>query len=401
MPSPSKTSVPDGYIRGCNIGGWLIVEPWMNQAVMNIPGLSIPDQKTFDQQMTASVDLQAHWSTYFTQGDVAGLAAFGMNALRIPIGFWAFDNTGTPFQSGAQYWLDQAIGWARQYNMQILLDVHGSPGSQNGWDHSGDTSQVAWQSASNMSSLGKNMQQTIDILLNVTAKYGSLDYADVIMGIEIVNEPINWGPNNFQITKTWAATAYNAMMAVATNPNLQIITHDSFMGQQNWWDLGSAINGNLPAGSPNFALDLHLYQNMVPSDSSLNVIQHIQQACAWGNAAPNALLPYYVGEFSAATNVCVNPDGTSFGNDGSVSCTVPGCQCTDTVSIDQWSQALKDTTRMFWEAQLQSFEHNAAGYFLWSLHGYGAWSLVDLFNYGIVGPTIDDRMYGYQCNYTV
>jgi len=56
---------------------------------------------------------------------------------------------------------------------------------------------------------------------------------------------------------------------------------------------------------------------------------------------------------------------------------------------------------MFLEAQLQSFEYASAGYFIWSLHGFGAWSLVDLVNYGVIGPTINDRWYGKQCTYYV
>ena len=87
--------------------------------------------------------------------------------------------------------------------------------------------------------------------------------------------------------------------------------------------------------------------------------------------------------------------------DGTQSCTQEGCQCTDQTPIEEWSPALVNTTRMFWEAQLQAFEHNSAGYFLWSIHGYGGWSLVDLFNYGVVGPTINDRYYGRQCAFSV
>ena len=93
----------------------------MNAAVLN--GTDAPDQITFDALPGSQAILQAHWSTYFTAGDVAGIAAFGMNALRIPIGFWAFNNTDTPYHQGAEYWLDQAIVWAREYGVKVLIDV--------------------------------------------------------------------------------------------------------------------------------------------------------------------------------------------------------------------------------------------------------------------------------------
>ena len=54
------------------------------------------------------------------------LASYGFNALRIPIGYWAFDNSGTPYNTGAADYLDKAIGWARNANMKVLVDCHGS-----------------------------------------------------------------------------------------------------------------------------------------------------------------------------------------------------------------------------------------------------------------------------------
>jgi len=383
-------------VRGVNIGGWLILEPWLDQVLLN--GSNAPDQVTFDQTSNAASALQKHWSTYFTEDDVKVISGFGLNALRIPIGYWSFNSSDTPYVSGAQDYLDLAIGWARKYSLKVLVDVHGSPGSQNGWDHSGDTSQLSWQSGANQSHIGPPMQHNLEILEQVATKYGSSSYADVVFGIEIVNEPICWGPQDFGTTKNWAAAAYNAVVSVATNTNLQVITHDSFMGPQNWCDLGSAINSNLP--SSQFAVDVHLYQNMVSGDNSMNVSQHIAKACNWGNAVQSSLLPWYVGEFSAATNICVNPDGSSFGDDGSQHCTQDGCQCTSSVSIDHWGAPMKNATRAYWEAQLQAFEHATSGYFLWNYHGFGAWSLVDLINYGVIGPTINDRMYGKQCNFT-
>ena len=375
----------------------MILEPWMNPNIFS--GTTAIDELSFDALSTASLTLQNHWATYFTQGDVQGIAGYGMNALRIPIGFWAFDTLGSAYLSGAQAWLDQAITWARLYGLKVIVDVHGSNGSQNGWDHSGNATGSSWQVGSNTSTLGSNMYNNIAILKQVGLKYGSLAYADVVYAIEVTNEPISWGNQNINVTKNWAASAYNAIKSVATNPNLRVITHDSFVGPQGWYDLASAVNGN--ATTPQFGIDIHLYQNMVASDSSLDMTQHIQKACDWGNIAKTSLMPVYVGEFSAAVNVCVNPDGSSFGNDGTKNCTVTGCQCTDKVPISQWSPALKNVTRMYWEAQLQAFEHANAGYFLWSMHGFGAWSLVDLYNYGIIGANINQRAYGKQCNFTV
>ena len=64
-------------IRGVNIGGWLLLESYMNSDVMS--GTGAVDQWTFDQTSGAAAKLQSHWSTYFTEADVAQIAAWGLN----------------------------------------------------------------------------------------------------------------------------------------------------------------------------------------------------------------------------------------------------------------------------------------------------------------------------------
>ncbi|TKA42746.1 hypothetical protein B0A49_12761, partial [Cryomyces minteri] len=41
--------------------------------------------------------LKTHWESYFNESDVQKIASWGINALRIPIGYWAYDNAGTPY----------------------------------------------------------------------------------------------------------------------------------------------------------------------------------------------------------------------------------------------------------------------------------------------------------------
>ena len=96
-PSPPTTSsapnatVPSNstneFLRGVNIGNWLVLEKWMDADGMFSGAFSgADDQYTFDSISGAEQKLQTHWSTWFTVDDVAKIAATGMNALRIPIG---------------------------------------------------------------------------------------------------------------------------------------------------------------------------------------------------------------------------------------------------------------------------------------------------------------------------
>ena len=99
-------------------------------------GTDAVDQWTFDSTDGAESKLQQHWSTYFTEADVKKIASYGINVLRIPIGYWSYDNAGTPYVKGADAYLEKAIGWARNAGLKVLVDCHGSPGSQNGFDNS-------------------------------------------------------------------------------------------------------------------------------------------------------------------------------------------------------------------------------------------------------------------------
>jgi glucan 1,3-beta-glucosidase len=172
------------FLRGVNLGGWLVLEKWMNPNVFTgaFADGQIRDQFTFDAANGAAEALQKHWDTFFTEEDVKTISDTGINALRIPIGFWAYDNKGLPYQEGADAYLKKAIDWARKYNMKVWVDLHGLPGSQNSFDNSGQTGAHEWQH-------GNNLERSINVLKVMATEYGSDQYADVVVGLELVNEP--------------------------------------------------------------------------------------------------------------------------------------------------------------------------------------------------------------------
>lgn len=73
--STKRDTATSEVIRGVNIGGWLLLEPYMNSAIMS----SAADQWTFDQTDGAEAILQEHWSSWFQESDVAQIAAWGLN----------------------------------------------------------------------------------------------------------------------------------------------------------------------------------------------------------------------------------------------------------------------------------------------------------------------------------
>ena len=105
---------------------------------------------------TAQQKLKAHWDTWITEEDFAAIAAAGyvsydvsicfhlvdefvlflsLNHVRLPIGYWAWEvGPGEPYIQGQLPYLRNAVNWARAHNLKLVLDLHGVPGSQNGYE---------------------------------------------------------------------------------------------------------------------------------------------------------------------------------------------------------------------------------------------------------------------------
>lgn len=66
------------FLRGVNIGAWLILEKWMTPELFD--GTDAVDQYTFDQTEQAADKLHSHWASYFTEADVKKLKTYGVNA---------------------------------------------------------------------------------------------------------------------------------------------------------------------------------------------------------------------------------------------------------------------------------------------------------------------------------
>jgi glucan 1,3-beta-glucosidase len=96
-------------IRGVNLGGWLLTEPFISPALYEKYATATPqavDEWTLSQAMRADTaggginQLEDHYKTFITEKDFAEIASAGLNFVRIPLGFWAVEShDGEPFLS--------------------------------------------------------------------------------------------------------------------------------------------------------------------------------------------------------------------------------------------------------------------------------------------------------------
>ena len=74
-----------------------------------------------------------HYETFITEADIAEIASYGMNWVRIPLPFWAIETwDGEPYlEKVAWTYFLKAIQWCRKYGLRINIDFHALPGSQS------------------------------------------------------------------------------------------------------------------------------------------------------------------------------------------------------------------------------------------------------------------------------
>lgn len=81
--NPISPGFPYGSekVRGVNLGGWLVLEPWITPSMFDATGNNaIIDEWTFgllQSRSTAEAALSTHWNTFITEADFAAIAAAG------------------------------------------------------------------------------------------------------------------------------------------------------------------------------------------------------------------------------------------------------------------------------------------------------------------------------------
>lgn len=224
-------------LHGVNLGGWLLLEKWMTPSLFE--GTDTEDEYAFMQSLDAVKKIDRHRRTFITERDFRWLSQNGINAVRIPIGYWVFEDDD-PYVASITY-LDKAVKWAKKHDIQVLIDLHGAKGSQNGQHHSGRGGSSTWFRSS------RYRQETIEILVALAAHYTDQPH---VWGIELLNEP-KWGLFHFKLRRFYKQ-AYKAIIDVA-RPGLNIVFHDAYTPRL----MSGAIRArvNYPT-----VMDVHWYQ---------------------------------------------------------------------------------------------------------------------------------------------
>ena len=223
-------------LRGVNLGGWLVLEKWMTPTLFK--DTTAEDEYSLMQATGGPARVEEHRRTFITEADFEWLADNKIDIIRIPVGYWLFDGDN-PYTQTISY-LDWAVDMAQKYNLQVLIDLHGAKGSQNGRDHSGKKGAAGWYSHT------EYRRQTLDVLERLAERYYR---RPCVWGIELLNEP-KWGLLQLRLRRFYRE-AYK-LLRVAARPGTHIVFSDAFTP----WLMSGAI-----AGTPSHpvAMDIHWY----------------------------------------------------------------------------------------------------------------------------------------------
>ncbi len=233
-----------------------MLERWITPSLFK--SLLARDEYGFCEELgdRAADKLERHWRTFMREEDFTWLAEQGINAVRIPVGYWLFGDN-PPF-IGSAHILDTAFEMAAAHGIGVVIDLHGLPGSQNGNDHSGRAGKVEWHTDPT------NIDKSLEIVERIAETYGKQSN---LLGIEVANEPKDIIPHNtlvYYYEQAYARIRRHCRQEVAA------IISDAFRFYD--WQ-----NDLLSPEYTNLWLDTHLYQAFGRENERRNIQSHLLQ----------------------------------------------------------------------------------------------------------------------------
>ncbi|KAJ9055143.1 hypothetical protein DSO57_1007367 [Entomophthora muscae] len=359
-------------IRGVNLGGWLVPEPFIVPSLYKpyVESHNITDEWGLCEaagKVRCTQLLTRHYESWVTEDEIKELADAGINHVRIPIGYWAIDvSDDEPFVYGAWEYLLRGIQWCRKYGLRVMIDFHAAPGSQNGWNHSGRFGQIRFLNQTNPDSAA-NVERFLDILEDAVRFFSEPEWRNVVTQIGVLNEPALMITQNQRGALDFYKTAYSRINKI--NSKVLAVFHDGFLNPVNW-------EGKIPKEKyPNAILDVHNYiifdnNLIVKSKDEINnfpctswVNQMSQSTKKFGNTM--------CGEFSVASNDCgpwLNGINLGARYDGTFATdrpTCPNCTCKGVDDYTKFDKTYKEFLLRFAEKQMDAFERGI-GWFFWN-----------------------------------
>ncbi|KAK9166621.1 hypothetical protein Scep_001812 [Stephania cephalantha] len=210
---------------------------------------------------------QDHWNTFVTEQDFKFISVNGLNAVRIPVGWWiASDPTPPkPYVGGSLNALDNAFSWAKKHDLKVIIDLHAAKGSQNGNEHSSSRDgSIEWGRDDS------NIQETVAVIDFLAARHliTSRLYArnPALLAVELLNEPRAPGVSLDSLVKYYKA-GYDAVRKHSSTAYVVMSNRLSASDSRELFPLASGLRGSV--------IDVHYYNIFSSTFDTMTVQENI------------------------------------------------------------------------------------------------------------------------------
>ena len=314
---------PAGHVvqlRGTNLGGWLLIEPWM----CPVDGKVIKDDYTVRQTLadrfgnaTADRLIDAYEDAWITADDLDRIRDLGLNVVRVPFWYRNLTNESGIWRADAFRRLDWVVDQAGRRGLYVILDLHGVPGGQNKADNSGRAREhpTFWTDHA-------DQQRAAEIWRRVASHFKG---NPAVAAYDLLNEPIA-APSRDGL---WAVDdeLYRAVRSADVD---HVVSVEACWGGWNWDELPPPSR----FGWTNVLYQTHEYEwawNDLPKQRAAvaRQVRMFQDHAGWA-------VPGYVGEFNPMAKPAAWADAIRSYDDAGLSWTTWTYKSTRGTGSDSW-----------------------------------------------------------------
>jgi len=265
-------------LRGIGLGGWLVPEGYM----LKTPGYGSPSsirQQIIDVVGEAGAEqfYERYMQNYVDEKDIAQIASWGFNSVRLPFHYNMFspDDQPSNFSEEGFQIIDKALDWCKKYKLYLILDMHCAPGGQNAGNIS-DSDGIEARLWTNVD----NQALTVAIWKAIAERYTNEEW---IGGYDLINETAT------HFTSGNNAPLRSLMMSISNTIRKVDKNHIVFI-EGNWY--ATDFNSLTPPWETNMVYSFHKYWSENNIESIQNYIKiHNQYS-----------VPLWLGEFGENSN---------------------------------------------------------------------------------------------------
>ena len=165
---------------GTNVGGWQVMEGWMCPTNSKDQITTIETLTNRFSKEVADELIKVYEDHWFKEEDFDNIASLNFNVLRLPISYLNLLDENGLLREDTLATYDWFVAECEKRDIYVILDLHAAPGSQNGKDHSGDTS------GSKLYTSNEFMDLTVSLWEQLATHYKG---NPTIAGYDLLNEP--------------------------------------------------------------------------------------------------------------------------------------------------------------------------------------------------------------------